>query len=60
MTAMGETLRYRGVERFIPVPKQLIKGQFFEDRYVVYEFIPRPGREAAVAAGPFPKGTARR
>jgi hypothetical protein len=57
---MEESLRFRGVERFIPVPKQLIKGQFFEDRYVVYEFVPRPGREAAVAAGPFPKGTVRR
>jgi hypothetical protein len=57
---MDRTLQGRGVSRFVPVEKQLIKGQMFEDRYVVYEFIPRPGLEAAVARGPFPRETARR
>lgn len=37
------TRRYdlRGVKRYEPVPKQVIHGKEFEDRYVVYEFAPR-------------------
>jgi 4-amino-4-deoxy-L-arabinose transferase-like glycosyltransferase len=43
MRKMGLEFDRRSVERFEPVPKVLIKDVWFEDRYIVYEFVPKAG-----------------
>jgi hypothetical protein len=41
LARMDKSFEFRGVKRFVPVPLRLIKGLMYEDRFAVYEFVPK-------------------